>query len=90
MSHHQATGQNHNLKMANISFENMAKLKYFMTNKNDIHKEIKSILNLRNACYHYAQDVLSSHLLSKKAKIRIYRSIIYLLLFMGMKLGLSP
>jgi hypothetical protein len=28
-SHHQNSGQNHNTKIVNISFENLAKLKYF-------------------------------------------------------------
>jgi hypothetical protein len=49
---------NYNLKMANIPFENMANLKYLIrtaTNKNDIHKEVKNVLNLGNACCHSDQ-----------------------------------
>jgi hypothetical protein len=44
MSHHQTTGQNHYIKAANKSFENLAKFKYLgltVTNQNCIHEEIK-------------------------------------------------
>jgi len=39
-------------------------------------EEIKRRLKLGNACYHSAQNLLSSSLLSKNIKIKIYRSII--------------
>ena len=42
---------------------------------NSIRKEIKSRLKLGNACYHLMQNVLSSSLLSKHLKIKIYRTI---------------
>jgi hypothetical protein len=48
MSRHQTTGQNHYIKVANESFENVAKLKYLgttLTNQNLIYKEIKGRLN---------------------------------------------
>jgi hypothetical protein len=45
-------------------------------NRNSIHEEIKSSLKLGNACYHLVQNLLSSRLLSKNTKIRIYRTII--------------
>jgi hypothetical protein len=45
MSHHKNAGQDHNIKTANRSSENVAKLKYLgmtATNRNLIHEEIKS------------------------------------------------
>ena len=47
-----------------------------LTNKNSIQEEIKSRLKLGNACYYSVQNLLSSSLLSKKLKIKIYRTII--------------
>jgi hypothetical protein len=45
-------------------------------NQNLIHEEIKRRLNSGNACYHSVQKLLSSRLLSKNIKIRIYKTII--------------
>jgi len=44
--------------------------------RNSIQEEIKSRLELGNACYYSGQNLLSSSLLSKKLKIKIYRTII--------------
>ena len=44
--------------------------------KKFIQEEIKSRLKLRNACYYSVQNLLSSSLLSKKLKIKKYRTII--------------
>jgi hypothetical protein len=55
MSRHPNSGQNQNIRIANESFENFSKFKYMrttLTNQNDIHDEIKSRLNLGNACYY--------------------------------------
>jgi hypothetical protein len=45
LSRHQNAGQNHNIKIGDRSFENMAEFKYLGTtvrNTNLIHEEIKS------------------------------------------------
>ena len=41
-----------------------------------IQVEVKSRLKLGNTCYHSVQKLLSSRLLSKNLKIKIYRTII--------------
>jgi hypothetical protein len=46
-----------------------------VTNQNLIQEEIKRF-NSGNACYHSVQNLLSSRLLSKNLKIRIYKTII--------------
>jgi hypothetical protein len=73
MSRHPNPGQNRNIRIANGTFEKVAKFKYFgttLTDQNDIHGEIKSRLNSGNACYH--QDLLSSRLILKNLKIIKY------------------
>jgi hypothetical protein len=60
MSRHQISGQNQNIRVAIESFETVAKFKQLgmtLTNKNDIHDEIKSTLYSRNACYHSIQSL---------------------------------
>jgi hypothetical protein len=79
MSRNQNAVQNHNIKLDNKSFERVEQFKYLgttLTNRNSIEEEIKSRLKSGNACYHSGQDLLSSSLLSKNTKIKIYRSII--------------
>jgi hypothetical protein len=60
------SGQNENIRIANESFEKVAKFKYLvmtLTNQYDIHDEIKSRLNSGNACYYSVQHLLSSRLI---------------------------
>jgi hypothetical protein len=47
-----------------------------ITNRNLIQEEITRRLNSGNACYHSIQNLLSSRLLPKNIKIRIYKTII--------------
>jgi hypothetical protein len=66
------------MMIADRYFENVAEFKYLgkiVINQNLIREEIWSRLNLRNACYHSVQNFLSSHLLSKSLKIRIFKAI---------------
>jgi hypothetical protein len=67
------------MKIANRSFENVSQFKYLgttVTNPNLIQEEIKRRLNSGNACYHSVQNLLSSRLLSRNLKIRIYKTVI--------------
>jgi hypothetical protein len=52
-------------------------------NQKLIQEEIKRGLNSGNACYHSVQNLLSSRLLSKNIKIRIYKTIILLVVVYG-------
>jgi hypothetical protein len=79
LSGHQNAGQNQGTKIANSSFENVSQFKYLgttVTNQNLIQEEIKRRLNSDNACYRSVQSLLSSRLLSKNVKIRIYKTMI--------------
>jgi hypothetical protein len=79
MSRSQKTGQKHSIKIANRSFEDVEKLRYLgttLTDQNHMHEEINSRLNSENACYHLVHSLLSSRLLSRNLKVKIYRTII--------------
>jgi hypothetical protein len=84
---HQNVGQNHVIKIGNRFFENVTQFRYLgtrVTSKNLIQEEIKRRLNSSNACYHPIQKLLSSRLLSKNVKIRIYKTIILSVVLYGL------
>jgi hypothetical protein len=78
LPHHQNAGQNYEIK---IYFKQIlwkfAKFKcsqIVVRKQNMIHKDIKRRLHSGNACYHSVQNLLSSHLMSKNIKIKIYKT----------------
>jgi hypothetical protein len=79
VSQDQNAGQNREIKIGNRPFENVSQFKYLgttATNQKLIQEEIKRRLNSGNACYHSVQNLLSSLLLLKNVKVRIYKTII--------------
>jgi hypothetical protein len=91
LPHHQTAGQNRDVKIANRYSGNVSQFKCVgmtVTSQNMIQEEIKRKLNSDNVCYLLAQNLLSSRLLSKNLKIRLYKTIICLWFCMGVKLGL--
>jgi stress-induced morphogen len=91
LSRRQKAGQNWDIKIVNRSFENVSQLKYLGTtviNQNLIQEEIKRRLSSGKASYHSVQSLLSSRLLSKNLKMRVYKTIILLWFCMGAKSGL--
>jgi hypothetical protein len=79
MSRDQNAEQNENIQIGNNLLETVEQFKYLGTtimNQNCIHEEIKSRLKSGNACCHFGQNLLSSSLLTKNVKIKLYRIII--------------
>jgi hypothetical protein len=86
VSRDQNAGQTREIKIGNRSFENVSQFKYLgttVTNQNLIQEEIKRRLNSGSACYHSVQNLLSSRLLSKNMKVKIYKTIILPVILYG-------
>jgi len=67
------------VRIDNSTFERVEEFRNLgttLTNQNSIAEEIKSRLRSGNVCYHSMQNLLSSRLLPKNLKIKIYRTII--------------
>ena len=78
------------VRFDNSTFETVEEFKYLgttLTNQNCVAEEIKSRVSSGNACYHSVQNLLSSSLLSKNLKIKIYRTIILPIFCMDVNLG---
>jgi len=75
MSREQNAERSHSIKTDIGSFKRVEEFKYSrtaLTNQNSIQEGIKSKLESGNAGYHSVQNLLSSSLLSKNLKIKIY------------------
>ena len=86
LSRDQNAVQSHSIKIGNSSFERLEEFKYLgttLTNQNYIQEEIKGRLKSGNACYHSVLNLLSSGLLSKNLKIKIYRTKIFPVVLYG-------
>ena len=77
-------GRCHNIKIGNSSFEREEEFKYLettLTNQNSIQEDIKGRLKSGYACHHSVQNILTFSLLSKNLKIKIYKTIILLVVY---------
>jgi hypothetical protein len=86
LSRHQNAGQNHDIKIENRRFDNLAQFRYLgttVTCQNLIHEEIKRRLNSHIVCCHSVQNHIYSLLLCKNVKIKIYKTIILLVVLYG-------
>jgi hypothetical protein len=78
VSRDHTAGRSHSINTDRSLCEKVEQFKYLdptLTNQNSIREEIKSRLKSGNVCCHSVQIVLSSSLLSKNIKIKIYESI---------------
>jgi len=79
MSRDPSAGRIDSVKIDNTIFERVEEFNYLgttLTGQNSIADEIKSRLKSGNACCHSVQNRLTSKLLSKNLKIKIYRTVI--------------
>ena len=79
MSRDQNAGRIQSVRIDNSTFERVEEFKYLgttLTNQNSNAEKIKSRLSSGSACYHSVQNLLSSRLLPKNLKIKIYKTII--------------
>ena len=72
---------NAHIKIGSNSYEKVKGS--LLTNENYIQEEIKCRLNAGNLCYYSVQTLLSSRLLSKNLKIKIYKTIVLPIVLYG-------
>jgi len=86
MSRNQNARLSHTIKTDNSSIESVEVFKCLGTNLTDqnfIQEEIKSKLKMENASYHLVQNLLSCSLLFEKIYIKIYRTVILIVVLYG-------
>ena len=86
MSRDQNAGRCYSINNDNSSFARVEEFKYLgttLTKQNSIQEEIKTRMKSGNACYYSVQNLLSSSLLSKNLKIKIYRIIMLPVILYG-------
>ncbi|KAJ4428882.1 hypothetical protein ANN_25875 [Periplaneta americana] len=91
MSRDENVVRNGNIKIGNLSFEEVEKFKYLgatVTDINDTREEIKHTINMGNVCYYSIEKLLSSSLLSKNLKVRIHKTVILPVFLYGWTLTL--
>jgi hypothetical protein len=69
LSRHRNAGQNYDMRIANKSFENVARFRYLGTKviyQNLILEEISRILHSGNVCYQSVQNIFSCPLSKNK------------------------
>jgi hypothetical protein len=76
MSRSYNAGRKHSIKIATRYFEDVVKFKYLGKTLTDYSACTNSRINSGNACHHSVQSLLSSRLLSRNLKVKIYRTII--------------
>ena len=76
---HRGMIANAHIKIGRNSYEKVKTFKYLgslLTNQNSIQEETKCRLKAGNKCYYSVETLLSSRLLSKNLKIKIYKTIV--------------
>ena len=69
---------NINITVKNENIEKVDKFEYlgaYVTSRNEVMEEIKSRLISGNACFYSVQKLLSTRLISRKLKLKIYRTV---------------
>jgi hypothetical protein len=78
--------QKQQMNIGNMSFEDAAKFKHFHNSTNSqnyMHEQIMSRLNSGNVCYHSVHSLLSSRLMYRNVKVKIYKTVILPVILYG-------
>ena len=83
---HRGMIANEHIRIGSNSYEKVKTFKYLgslVKNLNYVHEEIKCRIKAGNSCYYSVPTLLSSRLLPKNFKIKIYKTIILSVLLYG-------